>query len=338
LLDVFVSFSGNLYMVFELLDGDLKHLLDAHRAYAKAVEAAHRRRDTTVPRRPTTASSHPQYAGGLPLELARSYAFQMLAGSGACHSHRILHRDLKPHNLLFDKAGHMKLADFGLARSFAVPLREYTHEVVTLWYRPPEILLGRDAYSSTLDVWSIGCILVEMITGRPLFPGDSERDQIDQITSRLGTPTPEVWEDCASLPVLAGLHRYPLKKPSELCSDFAPSVKDLLDGMLAFDPRKRFTAQQAMKHPFFAGLDVNGAVKIAGACLALSPVPPIPDACLTSTLGAADPRAVLAPITESSAPHGRGSSGPSGSCSTAAEPHGPMVETAQLDGDDDVEM
>lgn len=123
---------------------------------------------------------------------------QLLEGIAFCHAHRVLHRDLKPQNLLIDKVGTLKIADFGLARAFGVPVRTYTHEVrcnyppfdlipsfllqvVTLWYRAPEILLGGRQYSTPVDIWSIGCIFVEMVTQRPLFPGDSEIDQLFRI-------------------------------------------------------------------------------------------------------------------------------------------------------------
>ena len=89
---------------------------------------------------------------------------QLLSGIAYCHAHRVLHRDLKPQNLLIDNRGTIKLADFGLARAFSLPVRTYTHEVVTLWYRAPEILLGTKTYSTAVDVWSLGCIFAEMVS------------------------------------------------------------------------------------------------------------------------------------------------------------------------------
>ena len=106
---------------------------------------------------------------------------QILKGIDYCHSKRIIHRDLKPQNLLVDKQGNIKICDFGLARAFTIPIKTLTHEVETLWYRAPEILLGKREYSLGVDMWAIGCILVELINKRPMFMGDSEIDQIFKI-------------------------------------------------------------------------------------------------------------------------------------------------------------
>ncbi|KAI7688308.1 hypothetical protein SSS_09217 [Sarcoptes scabiei] len=146
---------NRLYLVFEFLQMDLKKYLD------------------TIP------------SGKLmDKKLVKSYLHQITEGLVFCHSRRIIHRDLKPQNLLLDNNGKIKIADFGLARAFGIPIRPYTHEVVTLWYRAPEVLLGSQKYSTPVDVWSVACIFAEMITKYPLFHGDSEIDQLFRIFRR----------------------------------------------------------------------------------------------------------------------------------------------------------
>ena len=112
----------------------------------------------------------------------------MLKGIEVCHKSKILHRDLKPQNLLISKEGILKLADFGLARASGIPVKNYTNEVVTLWYRPPDVLLGSKHYTTSIDIWSIGCIFVEMVNMLPLFPGNSEGDELKRIFKFTGTP------------------------------------------------------------------------------------------------------------------------------------------------------
>jgi serine/threonine protein kinase len=169
-----------------------------------------------------------------------------------------MHRDLKPSNLLLDDQGHqIKLADFGLARSFGLPLKTYTHEVVTLWYRAPEILLGQSVYSPAVDLWSVGCIFYEMAHGKPLFYGDSEISQLFKIFQVLGTPTDAIWQGSEELPFMKS--SFPkwsvdsLEKLSEKCFNFNQDLQavDLLSKLVQLEPSKRLTVKQALNHPFF---------------------------------------------------------------------------------------
>ena len=112
----------------------------------------------------------------------------------------IAHRDIKPENLLLSSTGLLKLADFGLARAFGIPVRSYTHEVVTLWYRAPDVLMGSRKYSTPVDIWSVGCIFAEMVNGRPLFPGNTDADQLQKIFKVLGTASQDSWPSIVELP------------------------------------------------------------------------------------------------------------------------------------------
>ncbi|KAI8120254.1 Cyclin-dependent kinase 14 [Lucilia cuprina] len=163
-----------------------------------------------------------KHPGGLDHRNVRLFLFQLLRGLSYCHKRRVLHRDVKPQNLLISDCGELKLADFGLARAKSVPSHTYSHEVVTLWYRPPDVLLGSTEYSTSLDMWGVGCIFVEMVTGMPTFPGIRDTyDQLDKIFKLLGTPTEETWPGCTHFPgykphkletsifTVEGVHLYP---------------------------------------------------------------------------------------------------------------------------------
>uniref|UniRef100_W5MVZ8 Cyclin-dependent kinase 15 n=1 Tax=Lepisosteus oculatus TaxID=7918 RepID=W5MVZ8_LEPOC len=129
------------------------------------------------------------------------FLFQLLRGLSYIHRQRILHRDLKPQNLLISYLGELKLADFGLARSKSVPSQSYSSEVVTLWYRPPDVLLGATDYSTGLDIWGAGCIFIEMLQGSPAFPGVADIfEQLQKIWAVLGVPTEETWPGVSELP------------------------------------------------------------------------------------------------------------------------------------------
>ncbi|XP_076336803.1 cyclin-dependent kinase 2-like [Tachypleus tridentatus] len=227
LLDVIHS-EKKLYLVFEYLNQDLKKLMDSA---------------------PTS---------GLPLPLVKSYLWQLLQGIAYCHSHRVLHRDLKPQNLLIDKEGNIKLADFGLARAFGVPLRSYTHEVVTLWYRAPEILLGAKFYSTPVDVWSMGCIFAEMLTRRALFPGDSEIDQLFRVFRTLGTPDEDTWPGVTKLPdYKSSFPKWKAQDMNKLVPNLDFDGQDLLLKMLKYEPNLRISAKSALSHRYFRDVTVQ---------------------------------------------------------------------------------
>ncbi|KAJ9584821.1 hypothetical protein L9F63_020842, partial [Diploptera punctata] len=126
------------------------------------------------------------------------FLFQLLRGLAYCHRRRILHRDLKPQNLLINDKGELKLADFGLARAKSVPTKTYSNEVVTLWYRPPDVLLGSTEYSTQIDMWGVGCIFYEMACGRPLFPGSTVEEELRLIFRALGSPPEDAWGGLAA--------------------------------------------------------------------------------------------------------------------------------------------
>lgn len=155
-------------------------------------------------------------------------------------------------NLLIDQNGVLKLADFGLARCFGIPLRPYTHEVVTLWYRAPEILLGSKYYALAMDMWSVGCIFAELVLGRALFPGDSEIDELFRIFRVLGTPNEAAWPGVTELPDFKPI--FPNWQAQNLRGIFPTLGEegvDLMDQLLAYYPVHRISAKRALKHQYF---------------------------------------------------------------------------------------
>merc|ERR1719258_126127 len=194
--------------------------------------------------------------GKLQVNQVRNFTRQLLSGIEVCHAHRIIHRDLKPQNLLIDSNMRLKIADFGLARAFSLPIPQYTHEVVTVWYRPLEILLGSKLYSIPVDIWGIGCILAEMATGGPLFAGDSEIDTAFKIFQKLGTPTEAMWPGLSELPDFKP--SFPQWKPKgwknirNTLTQLGASGIDILDRLMRYNPRTRVSAREALKHAYLA--------------------------------------------------------------------------------------
>jgi serine/threonine protein kinase len=225
LFDV-IHTENKLMLVFEYMDKDLKKYMDS-------------RGDR----------------GALDPGTIKSFMYQLCRGIAFCHENRVLHRDLKPQNLLINNKGQLKLADFGLARAFGIPVNTFSNEVVTLWYRAPDVLLGSRMYNTSIDIWSAGCIMAEMYTGRPLFPGTTNEDQLQRIFRLMGTPSERSWP---------GISQFPEYKPNfqvfatQDLRLILPSVDpiglNLLSSMLQLRPELRISAADALRHPWFNDL------------------------------------------------------------------------------------
>jgi serine/threonine protein kinase len=188
--------------------------------------------------------------------------YQLLLGTAYCHVRGVVHRDLKPQNLLVDRKGVLKVADFGLARAVYIPMKAYTHEVVTLWYRAPEILLGQHVYSYGVDVWSIGAIFAELLNNAPLWPGAYELDQLLRIFRTLGTPTEETWSGLAELPdYTPAFPSWAARPLSAVCPTLDAAGLDLLGRMLAYNPAARISCRAALEHPWFDDVDASAKVR-----------------------------------------------------------------------------
>lgn len=189
------------------------------------------------------------------MEVVKYLTGQLLEGLRFLHSTGVLHRDLKPSNVLLMKDGCLKIADFGLARKLN---ERMTSLVVTLWYRPIEVLLGSEAYTEAIDMWSLGCIVGEMLKGRPILAGEGEIDQLGKIFHLLGFPSDEDF-DGLELP-----HHRNIKRPKDAKSHFnddfggyeADAIEFVLN-LLSFNPRKRYSAEEALSIPFFQEMPNN---------------------------------------------------------------------------------
>uniref|UniRef100_A0A673Y7M9 cyclin-dependent kinase n=1 Tax=Salmo trutta TaxID=8032 RepID=A0A673Y7M9_SALTR len=184
------------------------------------------------------------------------FLFQILRGLAYCHKRKVLHRDLKPQNLLINERGELKLADFGLARAKSVPTKTYSNEVVTLWYRPPDVLLGSSEYSTQIDMWGVGCIFYEMAAGRPLFPGSTVEDELHLIFRLLGTPSEDSWPGISGVDEFKS-YNFPKYKPQPFINH-APRLDtegiELVLSFLKYESKKRISADEAMKQAYFKSL------------------------------------------------------------------------------------
>lgn len=222
LIDAFPH-KGNLHLVFEFMESDLEAVI----------------RDRNIVLSPADI---------------KSYLQMILKGLACCHRKWVVHRDMKPNNLLIAADGQLKLADFGLARTFGSPDRRLTHQVFARWYRAPELLYGAKQYGSGVDVWAAGCIFAELLLRRPFMQGTSDIDQLGKIFAAFGTPKPSQWADMVYLPDYVEYQYVPAPPLRTLFPMASDDALDLLAKMFTYDPKARITAQQALEHRYFASV------------------------------------------------------------------------------------
>ncbi|XP_077285761.1 cyclin-dependent kinase 7 [Arctopsyche grandis] len=220
LLDVFGQ-KSNVSLVFDFMDTDLEIII----------------KDTNIVLTPANV---------------KAYVIQTLQGLEYLHSSWILHRDLKPNNLLVNAAGVLKIGDFGLAKSYGSPYRIYTHQVVTRWYRCPELLFGSRQYGTGVDMWAIGCILAELLLRVPFLPGESDLDQLTRIFQVLGTPNEDNWPGMTGLPDYIQFMQFTPTPFKHIFTAAPDDLLDLLNSLLSLCPLNRCTCTQALKMPYFS--------------------------------------------------------------------------------------
>jgi len=209
----------------------------------------------------------------LPADI-KSWMAMSIRGLEFCHRNFIIHRDLKPNNLLIASDGQLKIADFGLAREISEPGNKMTCQVITRWYRPPELLFGCRYYGSSVDMWSIGCIFAELMLRTPYLPGSSDMDQLKTTFRALGTPTEEDWPGHTKLPDYVPVGQFPKQSLRDLFTAASADALNLMGGCLVYEPRKRLTAEGALHHPYFFALPYpTHPSKLPKASKALAPRP-----------------------------------------------------------------
>lgn len=219
LIDAFPH-KGNLHLVFEFMETDLEAVI----------------RDRNIV---------------LSLADIKSFLQMTLKGLAFCHKKWVLHRDMKPNNLLIGDKGQLKLADFGLARIFGSPDRKFTHQVFARWYRAPELLFGSKQYGPGVDVWAAACIFAELLLRRPFLQGSSDIDQLGKIFAAFGTPKPAQWPDMVYLPDYVEYQFVPAPPLRSLFPMASDDALDLLSKMFTYDPKARISVQQALEHRYF---------------------------------------------------------------------------------------
>ncbi|KAB2064929.1 hypothetical protein ES319_A09G054600v1 [Gossypium barbadense] len=212
---------GNLHLVFEFMETDLEAVI----------------RDRNIFLSPADI---------------KSYIQMTLKGLSFCHRKWVLHRDMKPNNLLIGPNGQLKLADFGLARIFGSPDRKFTHQVFARWYRAPELLFGSKLYGSGVDVWAAACIFAELLLRRPFLQGTSDIDQLGKIFAAFGTPTSSQWPDMLYLPDYVEYQYVPAPPLRSLFPMASDDALDLLLKMFTYDPKARISVKQALEHRYFS--------------------------------------------------------------------------------------
>ncbi|GEQ67266.1 hypothetical protein JCM33374_g930 [Metschnikowia sp. JCM 33374] len=223
LIDVFMSHDNNLNLVLEFLPCDLEVLIKDQTIVFKSSDI-------------------------------KSWLLMTLRGLHHCHRNFILHRDLKPNNLLLAPDGQLKIADFGLARAFGNANEDFTPKVVTRWYRAPELLFGAKHYTGAVDMWAVGIIFAELMLRTPYLPGKDDLDQIEVTFKALGTPTEQVWPNVSNLPLYNALRVYPLPSRQELRNRFSAATEKALDLMISMtqlDPSRRCDSTSALMSDYF---------------------------------------------------------------------------------------